>query len=358
MTFQLFCVCFKHFINSFLLLLFMKLIDLTCPNCNGTIELDQEKEFGFCMYCGHKIYLASEEASKSKKDLGNLSKLLDTAAASDDNAEIIRIANRILELDSNHADAWYWKGYVMLSNYDISGGLACWSNYVENTSIEDLKEVVRVMASYIGQTYFEEDKFDCISKAVSDSILSLSTEIDFKLMDVMPVEYYFTHEVLKNMGDCIIDSQDIDNIVNGCAKIDFLLFDAFTYYPLIDLFYYCTSSLTTLIETALMNNARKSFADYDSDSIKLEYLRLQVEKELFKTLSEKSKLVFDRISDEEQEKLYEYWNEQGADCFFDSLDEIHALSMEIGSALFTGKKRKLRDQKIDEFLDCFVKPLS
>lgn len=33
----------------------MKIIALKCPNCNADIELDQDREFGFCNYCGTKI---------------------------------------------------------------------------------------------------------------------------------------------------------------------------------------------------------------------------------------------------------------------------------------------------------------
>ena len=36
----------------------MKIIALKCPNCNADIELDQDREFGFCNYCGTKIMIA------------------------------------------------------------------------------------------------------------------------------------------------------------------------------------------------------------------------------------------------------------------------------------------------------------
>lgn len=36
----------------------MKTIALKCPNCNADIELDQDREFGFCNYCGTKIMIA------------------------------------------------------------------------------------------------------------------------------------------------------------------------------------------------------------------------------------------------------------------------------------------------------------
>lgn len=36
----------------------MKIIALKCPNCNANIELNRDKEFGFCNYCGTKIMIA------------------------------------------------------------------------------------------------------------------------------------------------------------------------------------------------------------------------------------------------------------------------------------------------------------
>lgn len=36
----------------------MKLVALKCPNCNSDIELDKDREFGFCNYCGTKIVVA------------------------------------------------------------------------------------------------------------------------------------------------------------------------------------------------------------------------------------------------------------------------------------------------------------
>lgn len=36
----------------------MAIIEATCPSCGHTIKLNDEKEFGFCSACGHKIILA------------------------------------------------------------------------------------------------------------------------------------------------------------------------------------------------------------------------------------------------------------------------------------------------------------
>lgn len=33
----------------------MTLISLKCPNCNGEIQLDDDRESGYCLYCGSKL---------------------------------------------------------------------------------------------------------------------------------------------------------------------------------------------------------------------------------------------------------------------------------------------------------------
>ncbi|MBR4685331.1 MAG: hypothetical protein IKP04_02235 [Candidatus Methanomethylophilaceae archaeon] len=334
----------------------MAVIDLVCSKCGANIELDDSREFGFCSFCGNRVLI--QQDNSKKKAIVNLNKLLDAATSSDNDDEILRIANKILELDSNHADAWFWKGYVLISSFDLSGGLACWSNYVENTTIDDLKDSARVMAKTIGINYFLEDKSEFITRSSTDGILDLSVDIDYRFFEVMPEEYYFTTEVLKNMGDCIIESEDVDDILNGCTKIDMLLFNAFTYYPLMDFFYYAASSLVPLLESARMNNGRKSFDEYEPEHIRKVYNRIGIEIELFQVLSIKSKAVFESISDDDLNKLYDYWTEQDMDYFFDTLNDIHDLSMDMKSGLFGNKNRKIRDQKIVEFFDSYLKPLS
>ena len=38
----------------------MVLIALKCPHCGGDIQLDDSREFGFCLYCGTKIAVRDE----------------------------------------------------------------------------------------------------------------------------------------------------------------------------------------------------------------------------------------------------------------------------------------------------------
>lgn len=38
----------------------MKLISLKCPDCGANLDVDAERSFCFCQYCGHKILIDDE----------------------------------------------------------------------------------------------------------------------------------------------------------------------------------------------------------------------------------------------------------------------------------------------------------
>jgi len=46
----------------------MKIVPLKCPNCSGEIQLDASNEIGTCSYCGGKILLQKEFASRTEKE--------------------------------------------------------------------------------------------------------------------------------------------------------------------------------------------------------------------------------------------------------------------------------------------------
>lgn len=48
----------------------MSLIALKCPNCNGDLEFDDSREFGFCQFCGTKVLI--------QKDISNIHNTFNT----------------------------------------------------------------------------------------------------------------------------------------------------------------------------------------------------------------------------------------------------------------------------------------
>ena len=39
----------------------MATVSIKCPNCGGALELDDSKEFGFCMFCGTQVHIQDEK---------------------------------------------------------------------------------------------------------------------------------------------------------------------------------------------------------------------------------------------------------------------------------------------------------
>ncbi len=97
----------------------MALIPLKCPNCAGDIQIDDTKEFAFCMFCGTKM-VVQEQLSKRivVDDSAKISGLLKNAKHFFDQkayADAHLFASKICELKDDVAEAWY---YMALTSMD------------------------------------------------------------------------------------------------------------------------------------------------------------------------------------------------------------------------------------------------
>lgn len=94
----------------------MPLIALKCPNCNGDIQLDNSKEFGFCMYCGCKVMLESS-ISKSvsidhSSELSNVLTLAKREAEAKHWDKTEQYVEHALIIDPDCPDAWFIKALI------------------------------------------------------------------------------------------------------------------------------------------------------------------------------------------------------------------------------------------------------
>lgn len=56
----------------------MKLITMNCPNCNAALQVNPEREFMYCEYCGTKIGISKDE---------HVTRIIDEAAIRQSEAE-------------------------------------------------------------------------------------------------------------------------------------------------------------------------------------------------------------------------------------------------------------------------------
>jgi DNA-directed RNA polymerase subunit RPC12/RpoP len=142
----------------------MALISLKCTNCGGDIELDNSREFGFCMYCGTKVTITRDVNNITvemsvKEQRASLKPL---AAAYCEKGEFDRaeeMTNNLIAINAADADIWRIDGVceLMKSDYPfvdppeqarrslenscVLSGMQYSKDFVEGISIELLKRL-------------------------------------------------------------------------------------------------------------------------------------------------------------------------------------------------------------------------
>lgn len=79
------------------------IIALKCPECNGDIQLDDNREFGFCQYCGTKILLNSERNNRKiekREEKENLVRLAHIEIELGNYVEAREACAKALEIDA------------------------------------------------------------------------------------------------------------------------------------------------------------------------------------------------------------------------------------------------------------------
>lgn len=87
------------------------IIALKCPECNGDIQLDDNREFGFCQYCGTKILLNSERNNRKiekREEKENLVRLAHIEIELGNYVEAREACAKALEIDATD-----WKIFLI-----------------------------------------------------------------------------------------------------------------------------------------------------------------------------------------------------------------------------------------------------
>ena len=101
----------------------MNLIPAKCPNCGGELQLPDNRTSVSCIYCDTKI-IVSEAVKQKDKDIEPLIKLMQDAFDAKGNGdELIKYANKVLEIDSNNSLAMFYKGLAYYWQYKFKEGL-------------------------------------------------------------------------------------------------------------------------------------------------------------------------------------------------------------------------------------------
>lgn len=97
---------------------------LKCPECNGNINLESDRKFGFCQYCGTKIMIDSVKNEIDEQKMDKVSNLFDFAIVD------MRLGNfkssyelfgKVLEINSSNFKALFLRelcNYRLYHNFE------------------------------------------------------------------------------------------------------------------------------------------------------------------------------------------------------------------------------------------------
>jgi len=334
----------------------MKVIDLVCPNCNGAIQLNEDWEYGFCMHCGHRVVLAGSNIGNGRSaQLKRLKTTLDVKAQGRNQKEIVELCDRIIDLDPNDSEAWYYKGMYVLQNGIASEGLPYWTKSVEGMSREEARELYDYMVQAVANALFSgmEDSVPVWN------IISLSLAIDEKTDFPEDDESGdFLPTLIDKMIEMTIeDETDPSTVLFRVTTITIVSLSIVNVYISIILNQAVLAAIAEGLETIRDGMNRISFSepgllsrDRDEVSRNISFIS-RVVSEMEHTIGS--------YTDEEMERLESYWTEHDLDDFMDYLLNARVVDLELSHAglLSISKLKKERSAKIQEYLDAYFEPL-
>ena len=287
----------------------MALIDLSCPNCHGDIKLDDSTGFGYCMYCGHKVFLQEKSVNKvviddsSKlENYRNLAKKLMSGGNSD---EIRSISLKILELCPDDWYAWYCRGCAAAIDLNTDEALDSWVHSVNNiTSPEDYDEtypdlLVNISSLFRGLLDSEDGDFS--------RLYNLAYALDDKNN-----EFDREYDIFTDLLDYAESLFDVLTEKHYCAIAIYASsvgFAAMSFY--VDPRYMCEFSdrICEICDSSLKYANKLTFnedkkLDRYVDSVIISELRL-----VYDAFSDTVPGYFDEISEEEADELVDAWAE-------------------------------------------------
>ncbi len=101
----------------------MPFVSAKCPNCGASIQVDNQRESGFCQYCGSKIQI-KEAIVKVRIDksanFANYRELAQSAYRGNDGSNSLKYVEKALEINPRDAEMWFLKAKAtMKTSYKI-----------------------------------------------------------------------------------------------------------------------------------------------------------------------------------------------------------------------------------------------
>ena len=189
----------------------MATVSIKCPNCGGALELDDSREFGFCIFCGTQVHIQDE---KTRVEVSGSVQLDESGKYSN----YLTLATRAFEVKNmSEAYTYYTKALEIKQNdYLPVFRKALCAGYLSDDFGLRIEEVIAGIS-----TAYNMVSDQSIQKNMSDEIVT------FALTDPLQVvsKFYSSDEcaryvvgvfkrvVLLNRLYAFVDKENIDNVL-------------------------------------------------------------------------------------------------------------------------------------------------
>lgn len=224
----------------------MSLIALKCPNCNGNLEFEDSREFGFCQYCGAKVLI--------QKDINNIHNTFNsTTIINDDHKEqhrrmldaakvaleegsysgALEIANHILAQDPTLSDAhlivlealalsdFSDKGYLPLADSDkIAKSYEKYHLYSRDS--RSLQEILGSIGININKDSIISN---AIAKTANEARSRIANDLEWFVNAALSTQapsasdrdragmfIHYSENWLPFVGDILVNNKDLDRV--------------------------------------------------------------------------------------------------------------------------------------------------
>lgn len=167
----------------------MSLVTLKCGHCGGDIQLDDTREFGFCMYCGSKIMIQQEINNINitmgiSEQVANLKNLMAMHFQAGNHFDALDAARKIIELHGADKDVWYVAGVSLIRSgtfEDIGRRRSELESYFSNHAVlagVSSQLEVEVDKAFPGERKAKDDRLTLeLAKSIMDSGHSTPAEV-------------------------------------------------------------------------------------------------------------------------------------------------------------------------------------
>lgn len=222
------------------------MIKLSCPSCNGELQLPDNLGVAHCMYCGAKILLHQSDATNEKTNIERYFEIAQVALESKNYDEAILYSNKVLEIDPRNVQSWiskaiatFWLTTGAHNRYNEAVGYLNRSAQISpnNEQIINARHELANLQSWwlnnLGNDAFkhavEMYKIKSGSLSVAEEIIQQSKELFVKAMNYyLEAAIYAPNDevVLQNIALCAKKAWWIpwsDTVSAHTQRLEFLL---------------------------------------------------------------------------------------------------------------------------------------